>query len=77
MDRLNDSKLKLIPPKDLIRIQAMIIPSVFRSLVASGELDPTLLLAGARAHNRWLAELCADSPDRCAGVAIVRELGAE
>jgi len=41
VDRLNDSKLKLIPPKDLIRIQAMIIPSVFRSLVASGELDPT------------------------------------
>jgi len=37
----------------------------------SGELDPTLLLAGARAHNRWLAELCAESPDRRAGVAIV------
>jgi predicted TIM-barrel fold metal-dependent hydrolase len=28
-------------------------------------------MAGARAHNRWLAELCADSPDRRAGVAIV------
>lgn len=41
MERLNDSKLKLIPPKDLIKIQAMIILSVFRSLVASGELDPT------------------------------------
>ena len=37
----------------------------------SGELDPTLLMAGARAHNRWLAELCADSPERRAGVAIV------
>ena len=26
---------------------------------------------GARAHNRWLAELCQDSPERRAGVAIV------
>jgi predicted TIM-barrel fold metal-dependent hydrolase len=37
----------------------------------TGDLDPTLLLAGARAHNRWLAELCAANPDRRAGVAIV------
>jgi len=37
----------------------------------TGELDPVLLMAGARAHNRWLAELCAASPDRRAGVAIV------
>jgi predicted TIM-barrel fold metal-dependent hydrolase len=40
-------------------------------LGASGEHDPELLMAGARAHNRWLAELCAASPDRRAGVAIV------
>jgi predicted TIM-barrel fold metal-dependent hydrolase len=40
-------------------------------LGASGEFDPTLLMAGARAHNRWLAELCADSPDRRRGLAIV------
>jgi len=40
-------------------------------LGASGEHDPELLLAGARAHNRWLAELCTDSPHRRAGVAIV------
>ena len=37
----------------------------------TGDLDPTLLLAGARAHNRWLAELCAANPERRAGVAIV------
>jgi predicted TIM-barrel fold metal-dependent hydrolase len=36
-----------------------------------GDRDPELILAGARAHNRWLAELCADSPVRRAGVAIV------
>ena len=28
-------------------------------------------MAGARAHNRWLAELCSDSPERRCGLAIV------
>ena len=37
----------------------------------TGDTDPALLMAGARAHNRWLAELCATSPERRAGVAIV------
>lgn len=41
----------------------------------SGEIDPALAMAGARAHNRWLAELCADSPERRAGVAILPILG--
>lgn len=40
-------------------------------LAAGGDSDPALLMAGARAHNRWLAELCATSPERRAGVAIV------
>jgi predicted TIM-barrel fold metal-dependent hydrolase len=40
-------------------------------LGASGEYDPTLLMAGAQAHNRWLAELCTESPDRRCGLAIV------
>ena len=40
-------------------------------LGASGEFDPELLMAGARAHNRWLAELCEDSPDRRCGLAIM------
>ena len=35
-----------------------------------GEFDAELLMAGARAHNRWLAELCSDSPDRRCGLAI-------
>ena len=37
----------------------------------SGDLDPGRAMAGARAHNRWLAELCAHSPERRAGVAVV------
>ena len=35
------------------------------------EIDPALQWAGARAHNRWLAELCAQAPERHVGVAIV------
>jgi predicted TIM-barrel fold metal-dependent hydrolase len=37
----------------------------------SGMFDPELTMAGARAHNRWLAELCSDSPQRRCGLAIV------
>ncbi len=40
-------------------------------LGASADIPIDLLMAGARAHNRWLAELCAQSPYRRAGVAIV------
>ena len=40
-------------------------------LQSSGELDGELVMAGARAHNRWLAELCSDSPERRCGVATV------
>ncbi len=37
----------------------------------SGDSAPELVLAGARAHNRWLAELCSESPERRAGVALI------
>ena len=40
-------------------------------LGSSGDLDGELVMAGARAHNRWLADLCADSPERRCGVATV------
>ena len=40
-------------------------------LGATADVPTELLLAGARAHNRWLAELCATSPARRAGVALV------
>ncbi|MDA8048018.1 MAG: amidohydrolase family protein [Actinomycetota bacterium] len=39
-------------------------------LSSTGALEPGLAMAGARAHNRWLAELCAESPARRGGVAI-------
>jgi predicted TIM-barrel fold metal-dependent hydrolase len=38
----------------------------------SGDQDPDLGMAGARAHNRWLAEFCAQrSPERRCGVALI------
>ncbi len=40
-------------------------------LTFSGGLDQELALVGARAHNRWLAELCSHSPERRRGVALV------
>ena len=40
-------------------------------LGATGATEGPMALAGARAHNRWLAELCATSPERRAGIAIV------
>ncbi|HXW33451.1 MAG TPA: amidohydrolase family protein, partial [Acidimicrobiales bacterium] len=40
-------------------------------LGSSGDLDGDLVLAGAIAHNRWLSEICSDSPERRCGVATV------
>ncbi|MBJ7426253.1 MAG: amidohydrolase family protein [Ilumatobacteraceae bacterium] len=37
----------------------------------SGDMDPELGLAGSIAHNRWLAELCSQSPERRRGMALV------
>jgi predicted TIM-barrel fold metal-dependent hydrolase len=34
-------------------------------------IDPELQWAGAIAHNRWLAELCAQAPERRLGVAVL------
>ena len=40
-------------------------------LGSNGASAGPLALAGAKAHNRWLAELCATSPSRRAGIALV------
>src|SRR4051794_20524542 len=37
--------------------------------------DPELVLAGARAYNRWAAELCGQSPQRRAGLIVAPILG--
>ena len=37
----------------------------------SNAIDPKLTRAGARAHNRWLKDLCAAHPGRRAGIAVI------
>lgn len=44
------------------------------SLPVEDRIVPELQWAGARAHNRWLAELVAQAPERRLGVAIVPAL---
>src|SRR5262249_7430031 len=44
----------------------------FGAGLSAGEIrDPELAFAGARAHNRFLVELCATSPERRGGIALV------
>jgi predicted TIM-barrel fold metal-dependent hydrolase len=44
----------------------------FGAGLSAGEItDPELAFAGAHAHNRFLVELCAHSPDRRGGVGLV------
>ena len=40
-------------------------------LSTAEEIVPELQWAGARAHNRWLAEFCSEDPERHVGLAIV------
>ena len=41
----------------------------------SPTMDPEHLLAGARAYNRWAAEICSESPERRAGLIVAPILG--
>lgn len=44
----------------------------FGAGLSAGEIqDPELAFAGARAHNRFLVDLCSHSPERRAGIALV------
>jgi predicted TIM-barrel fold metal-dependent hydrolase len=42
--------------------------------LATEGVDPELQWAGARSHNRWLAELCQMAPERHIGLAVVPAL---
>ncbi len=61
----------LFPDADVLGT-GRVASSPFGSGLASGrDSEPELVLAGARAHNRWLADFCAAEPLRRIGVAIV------
>jgi predicted TIM-barrel fold metal-dependent hydrolase len=61
----------LFPDADVLGT-GRLASSPFGSGLGSGAgVDPAALKAGARAHNRWLADFCATNPSRRLGVAVV------
>jgi predicted TIM-barrel fold metal-dependent hydrolase len=61
----------LFPDADVLGT-GRLASSPFGSGLGSGAgVDPSAVQAGARAHNRWLADFCATNPHRRIGVAVV------
>ena len=56
---------------DADAVTGMESPPFGAGLSAGAIKDPALAFAGARAHNRFLEDLCADNPVRRAGVALI------
>ncbi len=56
---------------DADAVTGMASPPFGAGLFAGAIEDPELAFAGARAHNRFLAEMCAHSPHRRGGIALV------
>lgn len=56
---------------DADAITGMASPPFGAGLSAGEITDPELAFAGARAHNRFLVELCSHSPERRGGIALV------
>ena len=56
---------------DADAITGMASPPFGAGLSAGSIADPELAFAGARAHNRFLAEMCSRSPERHGGIALV------
>src|SRR3954447_8821967 len=61
----------VFPDADVLGIGGISSSPFGTGLGASGKDDAQLAFAGARAHNRWLADLCAANPVRRAGIATV------
>jgi predicted TIM-barrel fold metal-dependent hydrolase len=61
----------VFPDADVLGIGTVTSSPFGAGLGASGNDNAELAFAGARAHNRWMADLCAASPDRRIGIATV------
>ena len=57
---------------DADAVESRTSPPFGVGLGLSGDTDPELGMAGAKAHNRWLAEMCSHSPERRCGVALIQ-----
>jgi predicted TIM-barrel fold metal-dependent hydrolase len=71
LDREGVAAEVLFPDADVLGT-GRLASSPFGSGLGSGVgVDPANVQAGARAHNRWLADFCATNPHRRIGVAVV------
>ncbi|HEY8524563.1 MAG TPA: amidohydrolase family protein [Acidimicrobiales bacterium] len=71
LDREGVAAEVLFPDADVLGT-GRLASSPFGSGLGSGaDADPEAVKAGARAHNRWLADFCATNPRRRIGVAVV------
>lgn len=61
----------LFPDADVLGTGRVAASPFGSGLSSSGDSVPDLVLAGAKAHNRWLADFCAKEPHRRIGVAVV------
>lgn len=61
----------LFPDADVLGLGGTALAPFGSGLASSGASDPELVLAGARAHNRWLADLSSTSPERRLGIGVV------
>lgn len=61
----------LFPDADVLGTGRVASSPFGTGLAAGAESDPTDAVAGARAHNRWLADFVAEAPDRRIGIAVI------
>lgn len=61
----------LFPDADVLGTGRLSASPFGSGLASSGASDPELVMAGARAHNRWMADFVARCPARRIGLAIV------
>src|SRR4249919_1917904 len=71
LDREGVAAEVLFPDADVMGTGRLASSPFGSGLASSGDSDPELVLAGAKAHNRWLADFVARQPDRRVGVAVV------
>jgi predicted TIM-barrel fold metal-dependent hydrolase len=61
----------LFPDADVLGTGRLAASPFGSGLGAGVGVDPAAVKAGARAHNRWLADFCSTNPHRRIGVAVV------
>jgi predicted TIM-barrel fold metal-dependent hydrolase len=61
----------IFPDADAAGVGGVAATPFGSGLRSTGDVDPVLVMAGARAHNRWVSEFVQHTPERRAAVAII------